>query len=829
MAPEPVFALTFGPQTSARRALTVLVTGHPVQATPAVAGPSPVLEPNTGVAEGTCLSFLKCASGAQSFAAPSFSDPRLTATLNGALSLTITGWYRVDPVHDDGGHDYAFHCPWLSMFFHKEGKDAGALKINGQTKATVLWTTSNGHFLAPDRWVFYAFTYDGTRTRDNCLSYSGADGDPVRLTWTASADIGALRSVSKGALVLGAVNADGTDAYPGRLGPIRIYASRGQDRPAILTAEHLEALRQADLGPDWQRKLADRREKREAVIAAQRRRLRLDHYSSDLNVVMADSLDTVFPDRLVHPSRFVGPIHTARGGSASCQFVVHSPAPGRCRVNVDRPAKDDGEALAGTVRVFVVRPVPVEANTNGGSRTAVGRRPPEAWLRHFTREAPFEVAEVITEAAELDLLPGQCHALLVVAEVDRNAVPGTYRGTVQFRTETQRASRSLELRVHQTQLPPEPSLKVTYWLSPDPKDLSNGTPPAWWSEEHWRLIENTGRTLRWFGQDCILTPVIKGEHALVQTTRTAKGEYVFDFARFDRWMDTFLRLGFAQFHGHHVVQWGAVHGIDAADGQRIVLIPSWKSPEFLPFLEAFYRALSAHLRPKGWTHRYLQHQIDETGDLDSYRTLTKLLRQHLPGVRTIDAINKKPEELTQMVDVSVLAVVYLQRRAALIRERREAGKTTWFYNCCSPPPPYPNRHLDETLTNSRLYPWIAYRFGVDGYLNWGANIFRGADPYRTSVGPVPNGSQNPGHPPGDNWHFYPTADGLAGGMRMMAFRDGLQDHALLTLLAARNRDEADALAHRVVRTLVSYERTPEAFHAARAELLEALDRQSSDG
>jgi hypothetical protein len=231
---------------------------------------------------------------------------------------------------------------------------------------------------------------------------------------------------------------------------------------------------------------------------------------------------------------------------------------------------------------------------------------------------------------------------------------------------------------------------------------------------------NTSRTLHWFGQDCILTPVIKGEHALVQTTRTAEGEYVFDFARLDRWIETFLRLGFAQFHGHHVVQWGAVHGIDAASGQRTVLIPSWKSPEFLPFLEAFYRALSAHLRRNGWTHRYLQHQIDETGDVDTYRTLTKLLRQHLPGVRTVDAINKKPEELTQM---------------------------------------------------------------------------------------------------------YPTADGLVGGMRMMAFRDGLQDHALLTLLAARNRVEADALARKMIQTLVRYERQPEAFHAARAELLESLDRQ----
>ncbi|MBT3380025.1 MAG: DUF4091 domain-containing protein [Lentisphaerae bacterium] len=822
MLPEPVFA--FAPELQAGEGIVALGAGQSIPGVFRAAGKRPALESGTGVGERHCLSFATCAAQSR-FDAPAFGDPQLTASLNGALSFTVAGWFQVDPVHDDGGHDYAFHSPWLSLFFHEQGKDAGALKINGQNGGSVLWTTSNGHFVTPDRWIFYAFTYDGTRTQDNCLSYTGADEDPVRLTWTASADSGALRIAEEAELVLGAANVEGRYGYPGRLGPLRIYASRDSERPALLTLEQLEALRQTDLGPEWPQRLAARRRAQATEIATRHERLRTEHYSGGLNVVMADCLDTVFPDRLAQPSRFAGSLHAARGGSASWQFVVHSPAAGPARVVAKPFITDAGKALLGEIHVSAVRPVPVEANTNGGSRTAIGRRPPEAWLRQFIREAPFEVAEVIAERGDVELEAGRCQAVLVTADVDRKATPGIYRSSVRVSTTSGHVSRPIELRVHRTQLPEQPSLNVTYWLSPDPKDLGSGPPPAWWSEEHWRLIENTARTLRWFGQDCIFTPTIKGKHPLVETTRLEDGSYEFDFARFDRWMNTFLRLGFSQFHGHHVVQWGAVYGTDAAKGTRGVLVSSGKPPEFLPFLEAFYRALGTHLERNQWTHRYLQHQIDETDDVDRYRVLTDLLRSCLPGVRTIDAINKRPEEMTKMVDVSVLAVVYLQRRASLIAERRKTGKTTWFYNCCSPPPPYPNRHLDETLTNSRLYPWIAYRFGVDGYLNWGANIFRGADPYRTSVGPVPNGSQDPGHPPGDNWHFYPTPDGLVGGMRMMAFRDGLQDHALLTLLAARDSDQADAVARRMIRTLVRYERQPEAFHKVRAEILEALDRE----
>jgi hypothetical protein len=264
--------------------------------------------------------------------------------------------------------------------------------------------------------------------------------------------------------------------------------------------------------------------------------------------------------------------------------------------------------------------------------------------------------------------------------------------------------------------------------------------------------------------------------------------------------------------------------IDQAAGVTMPLFDAPKDVEpWLEFLPVFYRSLYGHLEDKGWTERYAQCQYDEPKDTELYRRMSALVHECMPGVPTKDAINSNPEGFSPLVDVHVFAVTTLAAHSDLAERRREEDRSVWMYHCCSPYPPYPNRHLDERLTDSRLYPWLAYLLKADGFLYWAANKYRGADPYKTSIGPLPNGSQSPGHPPGDNWMYYPTTDGLTPGLRMIAFRDGMLDHALLTLLAERDRAAAEAVLRKVVRSLTDYEKLPASYHRAREALLTALD------
>jgi hypothetical protein len=293
-------------------------------------------------------------------------------------------------------------------------------------------------------------------------------------------------------------------------------------------------------------------------------------------------------------------------------------------------------------------------------------------------------------------------------------------------------------------------------------------------------------------------------------------------------METFLRLGFKRMAGHHLVNLPGGQGISVLDtasgGEKLMFLLPAQEKEWMEFAPVFLDALHAHLKSKGWLDCYVQHLYDEPQDFQKYKRLSEMFRAHMPGVKSIDAIKTKPE-YSPLVDMQVFDIFMIYPSAQkLVAERKAAGQENWLYHCCSPYPPYPNRHLDERLSSSRLYPWLCYLMNADGYLYWGANLNRGADPYKTSVGPLPNGSQNPGHPPGDNWMYYPGPDGLRGSMRMVAFRDGLLDHALLSMLAARDKSRADEIMRQVAEDTVHYAKEPAAFHSARKALLDALDR-----
>ena len=56
---------------------------------------------------------------------------------------------------------------------------------------------------------------------------------------------------------------------------------------------------------------------------------------------------------------------------------------------------------------------------------------------------------------------------------------------------------------------------------------------------------------------------------------------------------------------------------------------------------------------------------------------------------------------------------------------------------------------------------MTYLYNTNGYLRWAANLYRGADPYTRSAGPIGEGGGYPCHPIGENWQFYPGPDGLA--------------------------------------------------------------------
>ena len=64
-------------------------------------------------------------------------------------------------------------------------------------------------------------------------------------------------------------------------------------------------------------------------------------------------------------------------------------------------------------------------------------------------------------------------------------------------------------------------------------------------------------------------------------------------------------------------------------------------------------------------------------------------------------------------------------------------------------------------------------------------------------------------------------------MRIVAFRSGMIDHTLLTMLAKKNGKLAEEIVREVVPSVAEYQTEPAVYHRARRRILAALDGDSN--
>jgi len=588
-----------------------------------------------------------------------------------------------------------------------------------------------------------------------------------------------------------------------------------------------------------------------------------------LRVIPVDALERVFPDRAPNPMQYTEPLAVPLGGSAAFQFAVSSPRPGTAKLRTQGLRTAEGRALDGTVTIYDVLPVTVEANTRQAG-TKVGEPAEERHQPFLVRQAPFQAAEVLAEADTIRLQPGVYAAVVCNVEVSRTAQPGQYTGALVVEWEGQSLTAPLAVDVYPTVVPETPGPAASHWFSASPEDLVGGEAPEPWSEEHWALIERIAAQLHAQGDTAVHTSLIDGIDPMIRTIRKPDGSYGFDFARFDRWMKTFLGAGYttidgASIAGGHWIFPPDVYALDEATGDTVrvfrrgqgleelkTLRKQYEWPEYRDkfvetakyrqsveaygaFLAQFFDKLYAHLQENGWVGAYRQGLLDEPRTVRDYAYLSDLCRKHMPGVRIADAIHgwgvTDYEAFSPYVDLWIMEMAILRQAKSrqIIAERRKLGLGTGIY-VLGKVSSWPNRLLDRPLTDNRTQPWLMYLYQADYYIHWAANRYRGvADPYAHSIGPtgpLPKGKTftDAGHPPGNNWLLYPGPEGLRASMRVLAFRDGCVDYSLLKMLAGRDKTAADAIAQTIARSATDYETDPGAYHRARRALLEALEK-----
>jgi hypothetical protein len=537
-----------------------------------------------------------------------------------------------------------------------------------------------------------------------------------------------------------------------------------------------------------------------------------------LRTWFVDSLIKVFPSDVPGTHRLVTPeFWCARNQQVSVQLAVRSVAP-LLAMTVEVPPLD--MRSGGKITDVRVRQV---------GYVVVGSHTPDTPPEELVGQAPGWYPDPLLDFP-LDLEARRTHAVWVTVRVPAEAQAGIYRGAIRLRAGNRLvASAPFRLRVTAATVPEQRSLKVTNWFGLDDKVSQQFYGVSAFSEEWWALVENVARVMADHRQNVILTPLME----LIQP-RVEGSEIRYNFANFDRWVETFKKAGaIGYIEGGHLLGRSGESYEGSLEIPTFQLVGGQIRKESLPpddprveqFLASFLGALNAHLEEKGWKSIYFQHILDEAHGPEPpyYRKFAEVVRRYLPGIPTMDAVDAAhmPEELQENCDIWVPQLGRFDDQMDLLRRRIESGREVWFYTCLVPNGRYLNRLLDYPLLKVRLLHWLNFRHNLVGFLHWGGNYWT-PEPMKDTQ-PVINANTTL-LPPGDAFIMYPDPanKSVFSSIRFEVMREGIEDYELLRLLKAKNPAEANRLAEAAIVSFTEYVRDPVAFRKLQRELLEAL-------
>jgi len=145
------------------------------------------------------------------------------SALGGLDSLTITGWLK------PGAPITGAARIVVGKTFSVQAGSSGELQFSViPDNGTQIFVNSEPNYSEIGMWMFFAITYDGTRTMDNVNFYVGATGAGLSLVCTRSLDAGKLPPFS-GGLEVGNTTA-GIRPFQGMIDDLAIYgAENGAD------------------------------------------------------------------------------------------------------------------------------------------------------------------------------------------------------------------------------------------------------------------------------------------------------------------------------------------------------------------------------------------------------------------------------------------------------------------------------------------------------------------------------------------------------------------------------------------------------------------------
>lgn len=383
-----------------------------------------------------------------------------------------------------------------------------------------------------------------------------------------------------------------------------------------------------------------------------------------------------------------------------------------------------------------------------------------------------------------------------------NLTPGEYEIKIKLfnrREEKYIAENTVSFTVNKGKLPKQ-KIKTTNWMHYDCISYFSKTKP--FSEKYYKVAKKYITAAAKNGQNMLLLPAftppldtpVGEERQTVQLVNVAlhNGKYTFDFSEMKKFIDIATECGIEYFeHCHLYTQWGAKNApkiIVSENGKKKKLF-GWHTDahgsEYVCFLTEYLSALKRFLKENNLEERFFFHVSDEPTEqhIESYKKASDFIHKELSGFESGDALCEYKFYEQGLVHTPIPTT-------RVADEFIEKADNCWVYYTGLESNEYlSNRLIGMPSERARILGTQLYYLDIKGFLNWAFNAHHNRLS-RKMVDPHFSSDMDMDFIAGTSYLVYPTDCGIEPSVRLMTFRDQMQDtRAYLLLESFIGRDE----------------------------------------
>ncbi len=410
---------------------------------------------------------------------------------------------------------------------------------------------------------------------------------------------------------------------------------------------------------------------------------------------------------------------------------------------------------------------------------------PNQPLTAVVRPAPAMFPDYLMSERKIDIEEKSYQAVWLTISIPDHAEAGRYSCKVTVKSVQGERSLPVSLTVYPLILPQERHLKIAVRYSVNRFEKFHGIKEMY-SDEWFDMLKVYADNMAAHRQN-----VIQASMSTIKISRNAEGELDFDFTRFDQIVQVFMNTGKMDFieTGLGLTRFGEGDWFsteivlsdfpvrDNDKGETITMAGKDVVPFLLP-------AFENHLRRKGWLDRTFIAVRNEVSlhNAIPYAEMSAYFHQLAPDLKQIESL-----ETTMFggVDIPGPKLDHLATWYDSFREAQRNGTEVCYYIVgIYQGSRYPNKTIDVPVMDSRIMPWLNYKYNLSGIKHWGWNSWTD-DPY-TEVGMHL----------GDGWHVYPVEGGVLNSLRWEQMRNGIQDYEYFYMLGEKIQSLKDSLGSR---------------------------------